>query len=69
MITLIPYIKDFVQSDKVVQIPISGWEKLYKRLSKLEQKEKLTKQFRRGLQDIKEGKTFPVEILLNNTNI
>lgn len=63
MTAQIPYIKDFVQSDKIVQIPIAEWEKICKRLSKLEQKEKLTKQFRAGLQDIKNKKTFPVEKL------
>jgi hypothetical protein len=59
-----PTIKDLKITNTTAQMPIAEWQKIYKRLTKLEQKEKLAKQFRAGLEDIKKGNIFPIEKLL-----
>lgn len=59
-----PKIKNLKLSKTTAQMPIAEWQKVYRRLIKLEQKEKLTKQFRAGLEDIKRGKVHPIENLL-----
>jgi hypothetical protein len=59
-----PNIKDLKITNTTAQMPIAVWQKIYQRLTKLEQKEKLAKQFRAGLQDIKNGKVYPIENLL-----
>lgn len=59
-----PNIKDLKLSKTTAQMPIAEWQKIYQRLTKLEQKEKLTKLFRAGLEDIKKRKLQPIENLL-----
>jgi len=59
-----PNIKDLKITNTTVQMPIAEWQKVYRRLTKLEQKEKLARQFRAGLEDVKNGKVFPIEKLL-----
>jgi hypothetical protein len=58
------HIKDLKLSKTTVQMPIAEWQKVYRRLAKLEQKEKLIKQFRAGMEDVKKGKVYPIENLL-----
>ena len=59
-----PNIKDLKLSKTTAQMPIAEWQKVYRRLNKLEQKEKLMKQFRAGIEDVKKGKVHPIENLL-----
>lgn len=58
------HIKDLKLSKTTAQMPIAEWQKVYRRLAKLEQKEKLIKQFRTGMDDVKKGKVYPIENLL-----
>ncbi len=59
-----PNIKNLKLSKTTAQMPITEWHKLYHRLIKLEQKEKLMRQFRLGLQDVERGKVHAIENLL-----
>jgi hypothetical protein len=59
-----PNIKDLKITNTTAQMPIAEWQKVCLRLTKLEQKEKLAKKFRAGLEDIKKGNVFPIEKLL-----
>lgn len=59
-----PNIKDLKLTKTTIQMPLAEWQKIYKRLTKLEQKERLMKQFKAGIQDVKKGKVFPIEKLL-----
>jgi hypothetical protein len=60
-----PNIKDLKITNTIAQMPIAEWQKIYQRLTKLEQKEKLAKQFRAGLEDIKKGKVYPIDVFFN----
>ena len=59
-----PNIKDLKITNTTAQMPIAEWQKVCLRLTKLEQKEKLAKKIRAGLEDIKKGNVFPIEKIL-----
>ena len=56
-----PNIKDLKITNTTAQMPITEWQKVCLRLTKLE---KLAKKIRAGLEDIKKGNVFPIEKLL-----